>query len=60
MTVPLTWHQIDGFWLLSDHTYLMLRATGMPQIEALKTMCIVAAGAFVRQKLISSIEVEPR
>ena len=60
MIVNLHWQQESGVWILSDHTFLRLLATGMPTIEALKTLCIVSAGAFVRQRLPMIVEVEAR
>ena len=59
MIVHLVWQQHSGFWLLTDHTYTLLRAAGMPPVKALKTMCICAAMAFVHQRRPQSLEVEP-
>ena len=58
MIVNLHWQQESGFWLLTDHTYTLLRASGIPQVEALKIMCIVSAGAFVRHRLPMIVDVE--
>jgi hypothetical protein len=59
MIVNLHWQQESGFWLLTDHTYTLLRASGIPPVEALKTMCICAAMAFVHRRRPQSLEVEP-
>jgi hypothetical protein len=60
MIVNLHWQQESGFWLLTDHTFLRLLSTGMPTVEALETICIVSAGAFVRHRLPMTVEVEPQ
>ena len=59
MIVNLHWQQESRVWLLTDHTYTLLCVAGMPPVEALKKMCIVAAGAFIHQALPQSLEVEP-
>ena len=44
---------------LDDRDPVIIAAAGMPPVEALKTMCICAAMAFVHQRRPRSLEVEP-